>query len=159
MPNIAYVSGISSQIFPYFLMLFPAILVNPLVNKCALPTGFLRLPLLGAALSVPIELHMGVNIQRHADVRMTHDILQCLRVHAGFRHIGTEGVSAYMGMTLEAELMDTKKYLHRKSRSLRPQFLEDALPQDCQPSFFVHCCIFSVRLFVPLACTCCILPG
>ena len=39
---------------------------------------------------------MGVDIQRHADVRMTHDILQCLRVHSGFRHIGTEGVSAYM---------------------------------------------------------------
>ena len=43
-----------------------------------------------------IELHMGVNIQRHADVRMTHDILQCLWIHSGFRHIGTEGVSAYM---------------------------------------------------------------
>ena len=27
-----FVFGISSQIFPYFLMLFPAILVNPLVN-------------------------------------------------------------------------------------------------------------------------------
>ena len=40
-----------------------------------------------------IELHMGVNIQRHADVRMPHDILQCLRAHSGFRHIGTEGVS------------------------------------------------------------------
>ena len=39
---------------------------------------------------------MGVDVQRHADVRMTHDILQCLRVHSGFRHIGTEGVSAYM---------------------------------------------------------------
>ena len=41
-----------------------------------------------------IELHMGVNIQRHADVRMTHDILQCLGVHPGFFHIGTEGVPA-----------------------------------------------------------------
>lgn len=40
-----------------------------------------------------IELHMGVNIQRCADVRMTHDIL----IHSGFRHIRTEGVSAYMG--------------------------------------------------------------
>ena len=35
-----FVFGISSQIFPYFLMLFPAILVNPLVNKCSVPTGF-----------------------------------------------------------------------------------------------------------------------
>ena len=43
-----------------------------------------------------IELHMGVNIQRYADVRMTHDILQCLWIHSGFRHIRTEGVSAYM---------------------------------------------------------------
>ena len=43
-----------------------------------------------------IELHMGVNIQRYADVRMTHDILQCLWIHSGFRHIRTEGVPAYM---------------------------------------------------------------
>ena len=39
---------------------------------------------------------MGVNIQRHADVRMSHDILQVLRVHSGFRHIGAEGMPAYM---------------------------------------------------------------
>ena len=43
-----------------------------------------------------IELHMGVNIQCYADVRMTHDILQCLWIHSGFRHIRTEGVPAYM---------------------------------------------------------------
>ena len=43
-----------------------------------------------------IELHMGVNIQRYADVRMTHDILQRLWIHSGFRHIGTKSVSAYM---------------------------------------------------------------
>ena len=29
-----------------------------------------------------IELHMGVNIQRYADVRMPHDILQCLWIHS-----------------------------------------------------------------------------
>ena len=39
---------------------------------------------------------MGVDIQRHADVRMTHDILQVLWIHTGLCHIGTEGVSAYM---------------------------------------------------------------
>lgn len=46
------VSGVSSQIFPYFLVLFPAILVNPLVNKCSVPTGCFRLLLLEAALPV-----------------------------------------------------------------------------------------------------------
>ena len=39
---------------------------------------------------------MGVNIQRYADVRMPHDILQRLWIHSGFRHIGTKSVSAYM---------------------------------------------------------------
>ena len=42
------ISGISSQIFPYFLMLFPAILVNPLVKNCSVPTGCFRPPLLEA---------------------------------------------------------------------------------------------------------------
>ena len=44
-----------------------------------------------------IKFHVSVNIQSYADVRMPHDILQCLWVHSGFRHIGAEGVSAYMG--------------------------------------------------------------
>ena len=43
---------VSSQIFPYFLVLFPAILVNLLVNKCSVPTGCFRLLLLEAALPV-----------------------------------------------------------------------------------------------------------
>ena len=46
------VSGVSSQIFPYFLVLFSAILVNLLVNKCSVPTGCFRLLLLEAALPV-----------------------------------------------------------------------------------------------------------
>ena len=46
------VSGVSSQIFPYFLVLFPPILVNPLVNKCSVPTGCFRLLLLEVALPV-----------------------------------------------------------------------------------------------------------
>ena len=90
------VSEISSQIFPYFLMLFPAILVNPLVNNRCVPTGVLGFRHSKQLCLCVIELHMGVDVQRHADVRMTHDILQCLWIHSGFRHIGTEGVSAYM---------------------------------------------------------------
>ena len=43
-----------------------------------------------------IKLHMSVNIQRHADVRTTHDVLEGLWVHAGLRHVGAEGMSAYM---------------------------------------------------------------
>jgi hypothetical protein len=36
------VSGVSSQIVPYLLMLFPAILVNTLVKETALPTPLFR---------------------------------------------------------------------------------------------------------------------
>ena len=45
---------------------------------------------------------MGVGIQRYADVCMTHDVLQCLGVHPGFCHIGTEGMSAHMRGLLSA---------------------------------------------------------
>ena len=70
MPNIAgfsafsyfCVSGVSSQIFPYLLMLFPAILVNPLVNKCSAPTGLGFCYSKQLCLCV-IKLHMDVNIQ------------------------------------------------------------------------------------------------
>ena len=63
------VSVIYSQIFPYFLMLSPAILVNSFVNKRSVPTS------LGFCYSIPlclcvIKLYMGVNIQRYVDVRI-----------------------------------------------------------------------------------------
>ena len=56
------ISGVSSQIFPYFLVLFPAILVNSLVNKCSAPTGLGFCYSKQLCLCV-IKLHMGVNIQ------------------------------------------------------------------------------------------------
>lgn len=40
---------------------------------------------------------MGVGIQRDSDVAVSHNVLQRLGIHAGFCHIGAEGVSAYMG--------------------------------------------------------------
>ena len=43
-----------------------------------------------------VKFDMGVGIQRDADIRVTHDILQGLGVHAAFRHVGTEGVAAHM---------------------------------------------------------------
>ena len=39
---------------------------------------------------------MGVGIQRNPDVAVAHNVLQRLGIHAGFGHIGAEGVSAYM---------------------------------------------------------------
>lgn len=39
-------------------------------------------------------MHIGVH--RHTDVRMPHQVLQCLRIHARLCHIGTVGVSAYV---------------------------------------------------------------
>lgn len=39
---------------------------------------------------------MGVSIHGYADVCVSHDVLQCVWIHPGFRHIGAEGVSAHM---------------------------------------------------------------
>ena len=38
--ELSFLFKVSSQIFSYFLMFFPAILVNPLVKQASLPTGF-----------------------------------------------------------------------------------------------------------------------
>lgn len=38
--EFSFIFKVSSQIFSYFLMFFPAILVNPLVKQASLPTGF-----------------------------------------------------------------------------------------------------------------------
>ena len=44
-----------------------------------------------------VKFHMGIGIQRDADVRMAHDILQGFRVHAALSHVGTECMAADMG--------------------------------------------------------------
>ena len=38
--EFSFLFKVSSQIFSYFLIFFPAILVNPLVKQASLPTGF-----------------------------------------------------------------------------------------------------------------------
>ena len=38
--EFSFLFKVSSQIFSYFLVFFPAILVNPLVKQASLPTGF-----------------------------------------------------------------------------------------------------------------------
>lgn len=43
-----------------------------------------------------IETDMCVHVHSNADVRMSHEVLQCLWIHSRFRHIGTIGVSAHM---------------------------------------------------------------
>lgn len=43
-----------------------------------------------------IKPDMCVDIHRHADIRMSHEVLQCLWIHSRFRHIGTIGMSTYM---------------------------------------------------------------
>ena len=54
-----------------------------------------------------VEAEMGVCIQRNTDIRMSHDILQGLGIHAGLRHIGTECMSAHMGSDFrELHLVD-----------------------------------------------------
>ena len=39
---------------------------------------------------------MCVHIHRNRYIRMPHEVLQCLRIHSRFCHIGTIGMSAYM---------------------------------------------------------------
>lgn len=39
---------------------------------------------------------MCIHIHRNRNIRMPHGVLQCIRVHSRFRHIGAIGVSAYM---------------------------------------------------------------
>ena len=47
-----------------------------------------------------VKSQMGIGVQRDADIRVTHDVLQSFRAHAAARHVGTEGVPAYMGCDL-----------------------------------------------------------
>ena len=61
-----------------------------------------------------VKSQMGIGVQRDADIRVTHDVLQSFRAHAAARHVGTEGVPAYMGCDL------CKHIFHPGVGSLRP---------------------------------------
>ena len=43
-----------------------------------------------------VKFDMGIGVQRDADIRVIHDILQGLGVHAALCHVGTEGMAAHM---------------------------------------------------------------
>ena len=43
-----------------------------------------------------IELNVCVGVQRHADIAVSHDILQRLGIHSGLCHVGAEGMPAYV---------------------------------------------------------------
>lgn len=79
--EFSFLFKVSSQVFSYFLMFFPAILVNPLVKQASLPTGFLTIRYPIYFFLCIIKIHMGVSVQCYTDVCVTHDILQ------GFRFI------------------------------------------------------------------------
>lgn len=44
-----------------------------------------------------LKSNMGVNIKCHGNILMPHEVLQCLRIHAGFRHVRAICMTAYMG--------------------------------------------------------------
>ena len=44
-----------------------------------------------------LKLDVGIGVQCDADVRMSHDVLQCFGVHSALCHVGAESVSAHMG--------------------------------------------------------------
>ena len=48
---------------------------------------------------------VGVDIQRNAHIRVTHDILQSLDAHACVRHVRAEGVAEYMGCDTRERLI------------------------------------------------------
>lgn len=43
-----------------------------------------------------LKFHMGIGVQRDADIRVTHDILQGFGIHAALCHIGAESMAAHM---------------------------------------------------------------
>ena len=34
-----------------------------------------------------LQAKVGVGVQRHTDITMPHQVLECLGIHAGFRHV------------------------------------------------------------------------
>ena len=94
--EFSFLFKIFSQIFSYFLMFFPAILVNPLVKQASLPTGFFNYLLSDILLPLRHQNSHGCKCSRYTDVCVTHDILQGFRIHPGFCHIRAKGVPAYM---------------------------------------------------------------
>ena len=44
-----------------------------------------------------VKFDVGIGVQRDADIRVTHDILQGFGIHAAARHVGAEGMATYMG--------------------------------------------------------------
>ena len=44
-----------------------------------------------------VKFDVGIGVQRDADIRMTHDILQGFGVHTALCHVGAEGMAAHMG--------------------------------------------------------------
>ena len=104
MPNIAYVFGIFMflcfrDIFsnlPVFSHAFSCNIGKSVGNFSLRTNGVLGFRYPKQLCLCVIELHMGVNIQRHADVRMAHDILQRLGIHPGFGHIRAESVPAFL---------------------------------------------------------------
>ena len=94
--EFSFLFKVSSQIFSYFLVFFPAILVNPLVKQASLPTGFFNYSLSDILLPLHHQNLHGLSVQGYTDVCVTHDILQGFRIHPGFCHIRAKGVPAYM---------------------------------------------------------------
>lgn len=43
-----------------------------------------------------LKSYIGIRIECHSYIRMSHQILQCFRIHAGLCHIGTICMSANM---------------------------------------------------------------
>lgn len=64
---------------------------------------------------------MGIRVERHLYVGMTHDVFQLRRVHALARHLRAEGMAADMGRDLRKLLLiDSVVLRHRVLKILLP---------------------------------------
>ena len=64
---------------------------------------------------------MGIGVQRDADIRVAHDVLQGFGIHAAARHVGTEGMAAHMGRDLrERNLADAVVFVQGALKGMLP---------------------------------------
>ena len=83
--NILLSNHLEHILFQRFIILVR----NPHLFSCI----FQPLHLLKFFLRI-LKSNMGVNIKCHGNIRMPHEVLQCLRIHARFRHV-TDGSQCY----------------------------------------------------------------
>ena len=72
------------------------------------------------------KFQVSVSIQSDTDIRMPHDVLHGFGVHTALRHIGTEGMPAYMGCDLrKLNLVDAVVLVEDMLEVMLPERADD----------------------------------